>query len=298
MKRGIFIITLALLCALASPVFAMDYIIGAKGGYFTWVPYVKEIKGSGMSAIDKGDGVLYGPVLSLMPTQDISISVAALFGKQSTYWYSPTSIIDNGPGNQAYSSGTYYMTANRIDIDSAISYRVSESFKIFAGFKYQTIEVIFRASERRSGVTPATTEEYSENYAKIEAPAQGPALGFGYTLPLGQSFFMTANLSGLYMWGKFDMIKNYGDTYNVMGGTINTVTRNDHGTMTLDTTQMGFNFEPAVGARIGDSGVIATVGVRVQYMWLDLEYNQNVDTSKKWVNDVLYGLFVSVLYSF
>jgi hypothetical protein len=299
MKRGIFIIALALICALASPVFAMDYIIGAKGGYFTWIPYVKQIEGGGLDAIDKGEGALYGPVASIMFTPDLSLSVAALFGTQSTHWYAPNKVMSWESGGSAYLSGNYFMDADRIDIDSALSYRVSESFKVFAGYKYQMITVKYKAAERRSGIS-SSEETYTESGVNIDTPAQGPALGLGYSLPLGQSFFFTANLSALYMIGKFDMHENKAKVYDVSGspGDINTFTYDNRDGVKLDSKQYGFNFEPSLGARIGDTGVIATVGIRVQYMRLNIENDTHLTTKSDWVNDTLYGLFVSVLYSF
>ncbi len=300
MKRSIFVITLALACALASPAFAMDFILGAKGGYFTWLPYVKQIEGGGLADVDKGQGALYGPVLSVMFTPDLSLSVAALFGTQSTHWYSPNQIMSWETGNSAYVSGNYFMDADRIDIDSALSYRVSEGFKIFAGYKYQMIKVKYKAAERRSEIPPGSYDAYTESEVNIDTPAQGPALGLGFTLPLGQSFFFTANISALYMAGYFDMYENKAKVYDVSGspGDINTVTYENRGSMKLDMKEYGFNFEPSVGARVGDTGVIMTVGIRVQYMRLNIDNAPHLTTKSDWVNDTLYGLFVSVLYSF
>jgi hypothetical protein len=84
MKR-ITIISMAFLILFASvPLFALEFIVGAKAGYYVWQPYLKEIEG--FEDVDRGDGVLYGPILSLLITENLSFSIAALTGKQSKHW--------------------------------------------------------------------------------------------------------------------------------------------------------------------------------------------------------------------
>ncbi len=63
-----------------------EYMAGVRAGYFAWQPFLKDIGASGMSDITWGTGMLYGPIFSVMFTDDLSISVSALFGKQSTHW--------------------------------------------------------------------------------------------------------------------------------------------------------------------------------------------------------------------
>ena len=40
-----------------------------------------------------------------------------------------------------YQTGSFTLDIDRIDIDSALSYRLTENFKVFAGYKYQDYEV-------------------------------------------------------------------------------------------------------------------------------------------------------------
>jgi hypothetical protein len=66
MKRIILIIVLLMACLVLSPASAIDFIVGAKSGYYVWVPYFKDMKGSGIEDMDQGSGVLYGPVFSVL----------------------------------------------------------------------------------------------------------------------------------------------------------------------------------------------------------------------------------------
>ena len=45
-----------LLCAV--PLMAADYIIGAKGGYFVWKPFLRDIPGNEFSTLESGTGAL------------------------------------------------------------------------------------------------------------------------------------------------------------------------------------------------------------------------------------------------
>lgn len=62
-----------------------EYMAGIRGGYFAWQPFLKDIGASGMSDIKWGTGVLYGPIFSVMFTDELTLSVSSLMGKQSTH---------------------------------------------------------------------------------------------------------------------------------------------------------------------------------------------------------------------
>ena len=69
-------------------------------------------------------------------------------------------------------------------------------------------------------------------------------------------------------------------------------------TFKVDTRLIGLNFEPSVGYSTG-IGLIFTLGFR--YQWLRTEYLDDFpgeDEPLPDANDYLYGVFVSVLYSF
>ena len=90
---------------------------GAKTGYFVWQPYFKDMKGSGVEELETGSGVLYGPTLGVILTDDISFSAVALYGTQSTYWDNENTVKPFGP-QTIISTGNFYGEIDRVDLDS------------------------------------------------------------------------------------------------------------------------------------------------------------------------------------
>ena len=66
MKRLALAVLLIMICSAYSPAFAVDFILGAKAGYYVWGPYFRDMTMSGIEDIDSGSGVLYGPVISVL----------------------------------------------------------------------------------------------------------------------------------------------------------------------------------------------------------------------------------------
>ncbi|HSV98044.1 MAG TPA: hypothetical protein VLM75_14075, partial [Spirochaetota bacterium] len=264
MKRRIHLFVVSLLVAgCALPSFAAQFMLGAKAGYFAWDPYINEIGGSGLEDLEYGSGMLYGPVMSVSFTPDVTLSVSGLFGTQSAHWYSPDQLTTVGGGGQYYISGTYYVEIQRIDVDSALSFRLTEKMKVFAGYKYQRGLLEMYCTERRYDPAGSDHAVY-DSYMKIDIPAHGPALGLGVTQPLGSQFFAAANLSGLYMFnlGKFkeQAYMEYLASGNLLLNQIETGTP-----VSMKAEQVGFNFEPAVGGLFDSAGIVVTLGARLQY---------------------------------
>jgi hypothetical protein len=283
MKRLALVIFLILLCSACSSAFAVEFILGAKAGHYVWVPYFRDMKGSGIEDIDSGSGVLYGPVISLLFTPDLSLSVAGLTGKQFTQWTANDERKYWISGNSRV-NGTYNVTIQRTDVDSALSYRLSGNFKVFLGYKYQHIETKLRATVREEVLATGDQTLY-EGKVDIELPAHGP--------PLGDGYFVAANLSALYMWSKFDLKENRWDEYHPV---VNDFVYED-GNSPLppyDTIQMGLNFEPAIGVKVGERAIY-TLGFRFQWMRTKFEEDAMFAPSG-WMNDYIYGAFVSVLF--
>jgi hypothetical protein len=294
MRRIKFCVVAVLLLVSAAPCFAVDFIVGAKAGYFVWEPYIKEIPASGFNEIDKGTGILYGPVLSILFTPDITLSAAALTGTQSTYWSARRSTFTGEGGSVQYLDADYSVESKRTDVDSALSYRIIENLKIFLGYKYQHIVTLMSYTEARADSSGAL-DELNLMHNKIETPSHGPALGIGSSFAFGSGYFIAANLSALYMRGYFKTRK--GNDLRYYGSSF---TREDSPVpeIKLDTEQKGFNFEPSIGYSAGESGLIFTLGFR--YQWLRTEFLDDLGPGESIgnTNDYLYGAFVSVLYSF
>ncbi len=282
-------VAIALVYLLSMPVFAVDFIIGAKAGYYGWEPFLKEIDASGFSEIDVGVGALYGPVLSLLFTPDISLSLAALTGVQSTHWKA-----NYEPWEGEYLAGTYFFESRRTDVDTVLSYRLMQNLKAFLGYKYQYIDSELNYTEIRTDAAREISEIIISN-GEAETMSHGPALGLGYSLPFGKGFFVAANLSGLYMAGEFKLKEKY--SYGYYSG-FNDYNIRLTDSKTIDIAQYGVNFEPAIGFSTGESGFIYTLGLR--YQWLRTDFKDDFAPGEPLddANDYLYGVFVSVLYTF
>jgi len=282
-------IAIALVFIFSMPALAVNFIIGAKAGYYGWEPYLKEIDASGFSEIDVGAGVLYGPVFSVLFTPDLSLSLAALTGVQSTHWKA-----NYEPWEGQYLVGTYFFESRRTDVDTALSYRLMQNLKVFLGYKYQYIDSEMNYTEIRTNAA-GEIDEIIISDGKAETMSHGPALGLGYSLPFGKGFFLAANLSGLYMTGEFKLKGNW--TYKYGSG-FNDYNEEPTDSKNIDIEQYGVNFEPAIGYSAGESGLIFTLGLR--YQWLRTEFKDEFEPGETLgdANDYLYGVFVSVLYAF
>jgi len=278
------------------PAFAVDFMLGAKAGYFVWDPYINEIGGGGLEDLEYGSGILYGPVISVSFTPDLTFSVSGLFGTQSAHWYSPDQLTTVGGGGQYNISGTYFVEIDRIDIDSALSYRLTEKMKVFAGYKYQRGLFTMKSTERRYDPVGANDLVY-DGYMKINIPAHGPALGLGFSQPLGSQFFAAANLSGLYMFNLGKMKEQKYKEYLASNG-LEFLGVVETGTpISLEAEQIGFNFEPAVGGLFESVGIVVTLGARLQYTWIRFNNPEDV-LPDGWSPDIQYGLYMTVLYNF
>lgn len=136
---------------------AADLSIGAAAWYTAW-----DFEWDGTDKIEYDPGFLYGPVLSLTMTQDISLSFVFLYGEFT----------------QVMEEYDEEIILKRYDSDFAVNYRLGNFFKLFAGAKY----VAF-------------------TWSNGEHKAFGPGAGISGILPLGSDFFVLGYISGMYLFG-------------------------------------------------------------------------------------------------
>lgn len=282
-KKFYFIMIMVLFLLIYNLSFA-TIMIGAKGGYFMWRPMLKDAGADWSSSVKNGTGMLAGPVISLSLTDNLAVTIAGLFGKQSSSWdmneTSGTDIIH----------GQYIFDAIRYDVDSALNYTLTPNIKIFAGYKYQYFNVDFKQFMMRydnSDIKYSSIEKVT-----YESPSHGPALGIGLAHALNETYFITGNLSFIYfIQSSIDIKMNKN---NINDGASITRTMES---VTLNFKQYGLNFEPSIGAKISES-IIATLGARVVWTSYTLkEDHSQMGLSKGDVwKDYLYGVFVSVVY--
>ncbi|MGQ9842786.1 MAG: hypothetical protein ACUVRK_04400, partial [Spirochaetota bacterium] len=240
---------------------------GIRSGYFAWQPFLKDIGDSGFSDITWGTGVLYGPIFSVMITDELTLSVSSLMGKQSTHWQSKFSYF-------VYDTrivGNYYFESFRADVDSALSYRIGQYFKIFAGYKYQYLK--FEYKYTKLNTDPTNNNKIKEITAGVADPTAnhyyGPALGLGFTYPITDVYFFSMNISGLYMTGDIEY-KDERISCDSNGNYVNLETNQ----LKVFMRQIGMNVEPVIGMNPGNNLPIITLGVRYQISrWQTAESN-------------------------
>jgi hypothetical protein len=295
----VFTMILAITAGTFSTASATDFLVGVKGGYFVWDSYLKRTGSTQFESLEKGDGQLYGPVFSAMFTSDLSLSVSGLFGKQSASWTSED--FRRSETDSAITTGTFSMKINRIDVDSALSYRLTENFKVIAGYKYQYFGFTLESVTFERDTNPAPDEirgVYNDVTCKM--PFHGPAIGIGFSAPISERFFFAANLSALYMWGKFEMDMD-GYSYKIDTGVIVKEPAggpSDDQKSGITMRTRGINFEPTIGASMGEGMPIFTLGVRFQWSQTKFFDGEGIDLDEKWCNDYQYGIFVGIVQPF
>ena len=298
MKRCFLLLVILILApSIAAPAFAMDVMVGAKAGYYIWSPFYKDgVGASGMNDIDYGAGVLAGPIFSLLITSDLTFSLAGLAGRQSTHWQTKFKEYDFESGNKNISGG-YYFDALRIDIDTALSYRISDIVKVFAGYKLLYLKTDYKYTELRSDLGTNDLEEVDMMDTTFVTPLHGPALGIGVSLPLSERVFVSANISGLYMIGTFDDTKNKVYSYNPENFQLPPLDTNEPDFKKTSMEQFGLNVEPAIGFNPGNGLPLISLGFRFQ--WMRVHFTEkNQELPDDWFDDYLYGVFVSAVYVF
>jgi long-subunit fatty acid transport protein len=266
---------------------ATDFLIGLRGGYFIWEPWIKDVADF-FGEMDSGNGVLYGPVASVMLTDNLTLSFSGLFGSQQGEGLS-----EDIPRGTQYMDVKFGFKVFRMDIDGALSYRLTDNFKIFAGYKYWYLKTEYTAIDYRYNAGTHDLEELNKDEITFTQPFHGPAAGIGFSLPIGtRGCFIAANVSGLYMWGKLKIDNKSG--YNYSGLSENYDAGSEEKS---DMKMYGVNVEPTIGLNPGEGLPIITAGVRYQYNRMKL-VNQPVDMemNSDWMTDKIYGFFVGLLY--
>lgn len=289
MKKSVLVLSfIFLLASFPGNSSAMDYMLGVKAGYFSWQPLWADVGGGGTLAdVDRGDGVLYGPIISLIFTPQISLSFSGLMGEQKTHWNSRFS-----PSASSDISGNYNFDVFRADFDTVLSYRVGSSFRVFAGYKYLYMKTSMDMTEIRTDGS-GVIQEVDISSMEGKHYGHGPALGFGYAYPLSNTFFASLTVSGVYLWGDFSMESN--ERYQLSGGVITQSTPDTFSGKPM--RHMGINIEPAIGMSPGEGMPIVTLGLRYQHFRIKIEDTEGM-LPEKWYDDTMIGFFVSVVYMF
>jgi len=134
---------------------------------------------------------------------------------------------------------------------------------------------------------------------RVVTPFHGPALGIGISLPLNDRVFFSANTSVLYMVGAFDSKKNVRYQDEDSGAGLDGFIRVTDQMPKTRMEQFGLNVEPAIGFNPGDGLPIISLGLRFQWLRVHFtETEQEMPGPDDWMDDYLYGIFISAVYVF
>ncbi len=296
--RWLKVVCILLLMSAVVPAFAMDYVLGARAGFFFWRPFYKDLpEGSGFEDVRTGHGGLYGPILVANLTDRWGISVSGLFGQQTTQWHSWNGSGVEDSGNLYNYSRTSYMEANRFDVDTTVSFALFQGFRAFAGYKFQYMKVGWFSTERIYNISSNSTDIRDQEF-EFRIPLHGIALGCGYTANLSDLYFFAVSISGIYTRGIFSVDQT---SVKYINTGLAPPQPNDpnprYESMDVDMHQFGVNIEPSVGIRT--PGPLVTLGVRYQILrtqFYNLDSSGGDGPDDRWMNDHLYGIFVTVMY--
>lgn len=174
-----------------------------------------------------------------------------------------------------------------------MSYRLSQYFKVFAGYKYQYLAMDYNYTELRT--------DSSNNITDVQVGAikistnlfHGPALGLGFNYPITDVYFFSINVSGLYMTGDIEFkAKGYESVPPP-----NPLTPSIDAKIESPIRQIGINVEPVIGMNPGNNLPIITVGIRYQKSRLQITSSE-LGLENKWLDDTIAGAFISIVFMF
>ena len=256
-----------------SKLYAVEIAVGPSAWYL-WLdqPYTKNVYDDNYVSKYEPE-IFYGPAISVKFNDDFNLSFIYLYGKF------PVTEIDD-PGNGFANKIKYKFI--RKDSDLALSYRLDDRLRVFAGIKYMSIKDEFNYPLQSGFGTGLLFD--------LEHSGIGPGFGFNFTYPVYKDLLLTANLSRFYLWGK--ETKGF-MRFHPSGGSNPPVPTSAK----ADFNDTGFNFSLSFAYYIAPLSTAISFGGRVQYVKTeykdyDSDFLYKGDTCK------FYGFTATAIYSF
>ena len=229
--------------------YSADLSVGAS----TWA--VMGIQDTGHTTNISYPTLLIGPIFSLKFDEDMNLTFVFLYGK--FYYIDPLS----GAGSSHVST--------RIDLDLAFNYRLNDYFKLFAGLKYLSFDVM--------------KEKHGEFQNNGKHASMGPGLGISSTFPIEKNLFLLANLSGFYLGNagedKIEKKDSLGNTTDSSKASYR---------------EYGINSTISIAYYIPDASTAINLGGRLQYF--NTKYKNDEFPIKMKI--YMFGATLSATYSF
>ena len=207
---------------------------------------------------------LYGPTLSVKFNEDFNLTFVFLYGRFNYKNQDPNDSTD--------------FKSDRIDVDIALNYRLSEYFKLFGGIKYLSFDMM------RGPYYPETDTFSQYNEHRGLHISSGLGLGLSATIPISENIFLLGTLSGFYLTniGKEKIVLF--DYY--IEETINS--------FKAEYCDYGINSQVSIAYYIAHVSTAISLGARIQYF----ETKYNNDEYPVTIKHIIYGITLSATYSF
>ncbi|MBP7736848.1 MAG: hypothetical protein KA369_12805 [Spirochaetes bacterium] len=195
-----FIAAVSMLLIVPHAAHSTSLTVGVTGWYAWWDYALKDLDSgkslpfTAKSKFTLNPAPIYGPVVTLGINKQWSISALFLCG--SHYRMSAGFYDLSGVSKESFHTKNMF----KYDLDTTVSYAPVSFFKVFVGFKVQSVKE--KGNSRSYGILPITAGDpqyYSQGTYNYGFVSYGPGLGVGFTAPLGANFFLLFNVSGIYM---------------------------------------------------------------------------------------------------
>ncbi len=195
-----FIASVSMLLIVPHAAHSMSLSIGVTGWYAWWDYALKDLDSgkvlpfTAKNKFTLNPAPIYGPVVTFGINKQWSLSALFLCGshyRTGARYYDLSGLVESsGVSQEEFRTKSMF----KYDLDTTVSYSPLPFFKIFLGFKVQSVRE--KGTSRSYDIISIYYSRGTYNYGFV---SYGPGLGIGFTAPLGANFFLMFNASGLYM---------------------------------------------------------------------------------------------------
>jgi len=226
------------------------------------------------------ESFLYGPIVSAKINNDFNFTFVFLYGQ-----FKETA--DFGTDNVEIPVD---VKINRYDSDTALNYKLNNYLKLFAGLKFM------KYSYTVKGDITGIDESVLYNIiidADVNHTGYGPGGGISGVFPLGHDFYLLANISLMYIWGKQKGTNETEVFYlDDLYSDYNSYTKEK---VSEKYKEYGYNTGASVAYYI--SGASTTISLGGRYQAYTTEYT-NSDFKNDKDKNKFWGATLSATYSF
>jgi len=240
--------------------YAFDITIGLTTWYAWGEQYNVQTGQAKNSLIESDPALLYGPALSVKFSDDFNLTFVFLYGKFNA--------VKNDGGTPEESK------FSRIDSDLALNYRLSNYFKVFAGAKYLSYDIVPNNDDTDFILTKINPHR-----------SYGLGLGFSATIPITGNLFGLATVSGLYLLGN--------DSFATRNMWLPEIKKD----VKISYNEYGFNSNLSIAYYLAEYSTVISLGGRFQYLLANYKDKDN-GVALDYIRFVIYGATLTATYNF